>query len=78
MQKFIDEKIMESRLIVKNFGPIKEVNLDLRNVNVFIGPQSTGKSALAKIYTIFKAPRKFFYKIDPENKILNINNEKAL
>ncbi len=51
--------IMQSRLIVKNFGPIKFVDLDLRNVNVFIGPQASGKSALAKLYTIFKAPRKF-------------------
>ncbi len=50
---------MQSRLIVKNFGPIKHVDLDLRNVNVFIGPQASGKSALAKLFTIFKAPRKF-------------------
>ncbi|MBV7529691.1 AAA family ATPase [Chitinophaga sp. sic0106] len=51
---------MQSRLIVRNFGPIEFVDLDLRNVNVFIGPQASGKSALAKIYTILKAPRKFF------------------
>ncbi|MCW3074275.1 MAG: hypothetical protein JWP69_1344 [Flaviaesturariibacter sp.] len=50
---------MQSQLIVKNFGPIEYVDLNLRNVNVFIGPQASGKSALAKIYTIFKAPRKF-------------------
>src|SRR5262249_20183599 len=50
---------MQSRLIVKNFGPIKSVDLDLRNVNVFIGPQASGKSALAKLYTICKATRKF-------------------
>jgi predicted ATPase len=50
---------MQSRLIVKNFGPIDYVDLDLRNVNVFIGPQASGKSALAKLYTIFKAPRRF-------------------
>lgn len=50
---------MQSRLIVKDFGPIEFVDLDLRNVNVFIGPQASGKSALAKLYTIFKAPRKF-------------------
>ena len=60
---------MHSRLIVKNFGPIDFVDLDLRNVNVFIGPQASGKSALAKIYTIFKAPRKF---LKDEN-----NNSKA-
>ncbi|HTC00164.1 MAG TPA: AAA family ATPase [Ferruginibacter sp.] len=72
------DNIMESKLIVKNFGPIKEVELDLRNVNVFIGPQSTGKSALAKIYTIFKAPRKFFYKIGTESSALVLDHEKAI
>ena len=64
---------MISKLIVDNFGPIKHVDLDLRNVNVFIGPQATGKSALAKIYTIFKAPRKFFYK----NDLGKLDNNKA-
>ncbi len=67
---------MQSQLLVKNFGPINSVDLDLRNVNVFIGPQASGKSALAKIYTIFKAPRKFLKNIDtssPENK-KNIEN----
>lgn len=38
-----------SRLIVRNIGPIKEVDIDLRKVNVFIGAQSSGKSTLAKI-----------------------------
>ncbi len=50
---------MESRLIVKNFGPLKDIDIILKNVNVFIGPQASGKSALAKLFTIFKAPRKF-------------------
>jgi predicted ATPase len=69
---------MESKLTVKNFGPIKNVSLDLRNVNVFIGPQATGKSALAKLYTIFKAPRKFFYKnVSDKNDKLIIDNERT-
>lgn len=38
-----------SRLIVRNIGPIKEVDIDLKKVNVFIGAQSSGKSTLAKI-----------------------------
>jgi predicted ATPase len=54
---------MQSRLIIRNFGPIEFVDLDLRNVNIFIGPQASGKSAIAKIFTIFKAPRKFFSNI---------------
>src|ERR1022692_31486 len=60
---------MQSRLIVKNFGPIKFVDLDLRNVNVFIGPQASGKSTLAKLYTIFKAPRKFLKNGNAEKNI---------
>jgi energy-coupling factor transporter ATP-binding protein EcfA2 len=53
---------MKSTLRVKNFGPIKNVILQLREVNVLIGPQASGKSVLAKLFTIFKAPRKFFFK----------------
>ena len=38
-----------NRLIVKDIGPIKYVDLDLKKINVFIGPQGKGKSTLAKI-----------------------------
>lgn len=34
---------------IKNIGPIKEVKFDLNKVNVFMGPQSSGKSTIAKI-----------------------------
>ena len=37
------------RLVVRNVGPIKSVDIKLNRVNVFIGPQSSGKSTLAKI-----------------------------
>jgi predicted ATPase len=50
---------MKSTLTVKNFGPIDFVMLDLRHVNVFIGPQASGKSALAKLFTVCSAPRRF-------------------
>lgn len=37
-------------LIIDQVGPItKRVNLDLKRFNVFIGPQSSGKSTIAKI-----------------------------
>ncbi len=36
-------------ITVKNVGPIKEVQLDLKKINILIGQQSTGKSTLAKI-----------------------------
>lgn len=44
---------MKAELKIKNFGPIKEANLDLRQTTVFIGPQASGKSTIAKlIYTM--------------------------
>lgn len=38
-----------ARLIIKNVGPIKYVDINLNKINVFIGPQSSGKSTIAKI-----------------------------
>lgn len=38
-----------NRLIVRNIGPIKDIDLDLNKINVFIGPQGSGKSTVAKI-----------------------------
>jgi predicted ATPase len=38
-----------SRIIIKNLGPIEEVTLDLNKINVIIGPQSSGKSTIAKV-----------------------------
>jgi predicted ATPase len=45
---------MNEKLIVKDFGPIKNAELDLKKVTVFIGPQGSGKSALAKLVAICK------------------------
>ena len=36
-------------LNIRNIGPIKEVWLELKRYNFFIGPQSSGKSTIAKI-----------------------------
>ena len=38
-----------ARLIIRNIGPIKDVDIELNKVNVFIGEQSSGKSTIAKI-----------------------------
>lgn len=37
------------RLIIKNIGPLKEVDIALSKINLIIGPQSTGKSCILKI-----------------------------
>lgn len=40
------------KLIVKNFGPIKDAELDLKKVTVLIGEQASGKSVLAKLIAV--------------------------
>ncbi len=37
------------RIEVKNFGPLKHITLDIKDYMVFIGPQASGKSTLAKL-----------------------------
>jgi hypothetical protein len=36
-------------LTIRNFGPIKDVTIELRHVNILIGDQGTGKSTVAKV-----------------------------
>lgn len=37
------------QLVIKNVGPIRQVDIKLSRFNFFIGPQSSGKSTVAKI-----------------------------
>lgn len=39
----------ENRLIIKNFGPIKHIDIPIRKINVLIGDQGTGKSTVVKV-----------------------------
>ena len=38
-----------AHIIIRNVGPVNEVEFDLNKVNVIIGPQSSGKSTIDKI-----------------------------
>lgn len=38
-----------ARITIKYIGPVKEITLEIKRINVFMGPQSTGKSTVAKI-----------------------------
>ena len=40
------------RIKIHNFGPIKDVDIELSKLMVFIGPQGVGKSTFAKLLTI--------------------------
>lgn len=62
---------MMTHITIKNVGPIKNVELDLNKINVFMGPQSSGKSTIAKIIShcswfekksiLEDKPKKHFY-----------------
>lgn len=45
---------MNERLIVKSFGPIKELDVTFKKVTLFIGDQGVGKSCVAKLFSMFK------------------------
>lgn len=43
-----------SHIHIQHVGPLKEVDIDLKKINIFIGPQSSGKSTLIKIICFCK------------------------
>lgn len=45
---------MNERLIVKSFGPVKDLDILFKKVTLFIGDQGTGKSCVAKLFSMFK------------------------
>jgi predicted ATPase len=43
------------KLIAQNFGPIRNVEVQLKDLTIFIGETGTGKSTLAKLVSIFRS-----------------------
>ena len=46
--------IKNDTISIKNFGPIKHIELDIKDIMIFIGPQASGKSTIAKLIHFFK------------------------
>ncbi len=42
-------------LKIENFGPIKQANIDIFPLTIFIGPNSSGKSFIAQIIQCFNS-----------------------
>jgi predicted ATP-dependent endonuclease of OLD family len=42
-------------ILIRNVGPIKECSFEVRPINIFIGPQASGKSTIAKLVYSFKS-----------------------
>lgn len=47
------------RIIVKNFGPLKDIDLEIKDFMVLIGPNASGKSTLAKLIYAFQSLPQF-------------------
>lgn len=45
---------MNERLTVKSFGPVRDLDITFGKVTLFIGDQGTGKSCIAKLFSMFK------------------------
>jgi AAA15 family ATPase/GTPase len=43
------------RIEIENFGPIKNVEFDIKDYTVFIGPQASGKSTIVRAVYFFKS-----------------------
>lgn len=51
------------KITIRNFGPIQNIeDLEIRDFMVFIGPQASGKSTVAKTVYFFKSVREEFQK----------------
>ena len=43
------------KIVIKNFGPIKDAEIEITPLLVLIGEQATGKSTIAKLIYFFKS-----------------------
>jgi len=59
------------KLIVKNFGAIRNIEIDLKDLTIFIGKTGTGKSTLAKLVSIFRSAD--FWVSDMDNAVFSEN-----
>lgn len=46
--------MIQERLTIKNFGPIKELDIEIKPLMVFIGESGSGKSAILKLMSLLR------------------------
>jgi hypothetical protein len=49
MTKKTNRSATTERLTIRNFGPIREAQIEVKSLTIFVGPQATGKSLAAQI-----------------------------
>lgn len=60
---------MKARLVIQNFGPIDNLDIEISKFNILIGPQGSGKSTIAKVLSVIQS---FDYPLFAANKRKNI------
>lgn len=48
------QTIMTERLTIRNFGPVRDLDIEIKPLTLFIGDQGVGKSTVVKLYTLFR------------------------
>ena len=46
--------LTHDRLVVKNFGPIKSLDIEIKPLTIFIGESGSGKSAILKLMSLLR------------------------
>lgn len=59
----------KERLVVRNFGPITDLDIEIRPLTLFIGTQGSGKSTISKLLTICRDIR-WWLQILNENDVM--------
>lgn len=65
-------------LIIRNVGPIKEAEIEFKRFNFIIGPQSSGKSTIAKIFSTCSWVEKEVATMMDENAVPNAGAFRSL
>lgn len=61
---------MEEKFIIQNFGPIKDLEVDVQIFTIFIGPQGCGKSTATKVLTICRDHNWYLQILDNSQDVL--------
>lgn len=77
MMNQIQEEVKD-RFIVKNFGPIHEVNVELGDLTVLVGAQASGKSLFLQMFKLIKDKNAILKSLENYGFIVNNNLENLL
>ena len=65
------------KIIILNFGPIKECELDLAQFIVLTGAQAAGKSTVAKAVYYFSLFKELYFDFITRSNIKNVDTSKS-